>query len=116
MIELKKEYRVKKSSEIENIIKHKKRTGNQFFVIYSKENHGQNHFRFAVSVPKKFGNAVKRNKIKRQVREVISKLAIEPKYDVFIVIKDQSNKLSFTDIKYHLETLVKKHSILEVKK
>ena len=70
---MKKEYRVKKGKEIEMIVKRRQSVGNKNFVLYKKENHENKHFRFAVSVSKKFGNAVKRNKIKRQVREVVSK-------------------------------------------
>lgn len=109
---MKKEYRVKKGKEIEMIIKQRKSTGNRFFVVYKKKNHENNHFRFAVSVPKKFGNAVYRNKIKRQVREIISKMDIDPKIDLFIVIKTNANTLDFTQIKDSIETLITKHKIL----
>ena len=62
---MKKEYRVKKGSEIESIMKKRLSTGNRYFVVYKKENHENTHFRTAISVSKKFGNAVKRNKIKK---------------------------------------------------
>ncbi len=109
---MKKEYRVKKGKEIEMIIKDKKSTGNRYFVVYKKENHGNTHFRFAVSVGKKYGNAVKRNKIKRQVREIVSKLDIMPQMDIFIVIKVTANKLNFNEIKSNLQMLIKKQKIL----
>lgn len=109
---MKKEYRVKKGSDIEAIIKRRKSTGNRYFVVYKKKNHGQTHFRFAVSVPKKYGNAVQRNKIKRQIREIISKLDIQPEYDVFVVIKKQANTLDFQAIKTSILGLVDKQHIL----
>lgn len=116
VIYIKKEYRVKKSSQIEKIVKNRQSKGNKDFVVYIKKNHDNSHFRFAVSVSKKFGNAVYRNKIKRQVREVISKFDISPKYDVFIVIKVSANTLSFEAIKESITKLVIKHNIIEVKK
>jgi ribonuclease P protein component len=109
---MKKEYRVKKGSEIEQIIKKRQSKGNKHFVLYKRENHGQSHFRFAVSVSKKFGNAVARNKIKRQVREIISKQAIVDHYDIFIVVKNSANDLSFAEIKKSLEWLIQKQNIL----
>jgi ribonuclease P protein component len=108
---MKKEYRVKKGNEIEKIIKDRKSVGNKYFVIYKKTNHENIHFRFAVSVPKKFGNAVQRNKIKRQVREIISKLDIKPSIDFFIVIKASANALTFSEIKNSIQQLVKKQKI-----
>ena len=108
---MKKEYRVKKGKEIEMIIKDKKSVGNKYFVVYKKENHENTHFRFAVSVPKKYGNAVKRNKIKRQVREIVSKRDIFPQIDIFVVVKANANTLEFKDIKKSIETLIKKQNI-----
>jgi ribonuclease P protein component len=109
---MKKEHRVKKGSDIEMIMKQRKSTGNRFFVVYKKENHENTHFKAAISVSKKYGNAVKRNKIKRQVREILSKIDILPKFDIFIVIKNNANTLDFSEIKKSIETLIKKQNIM----
>ena len=109
---MKKEYRVKKSSEIEGIIKKRQSKGNKYFVLYKSENHENSHFRFAVSVSKKFGNAVKRNKIKRQIREIFSKKAIIDHYDIFVVVKNGARSLVFTEIEKSLELLIAKQNIL----
>lgn len=109
---MKKEYRVKKSSEIEDIIKKRKSVGNTHFVVYKSENHDQSHFRFAVSVPKKFGNAVQRNKIKRQIREIVAKQDIIDQVDFFIVVKKGASILEFTEIKKSIEWLLNKQNIL----
>jgi ribonuclease P protein component len=109
---MKKEYRVKKSSEIEKIMRIKQSKANGHFVIYKNKNHENTHFRFAVSVSKKYGNAVYRNKIKRQVREIISKMDIMDNYDLFIVVRVKANLLSFNESKDLIESLVKKLNIL----
>jgi len=109
---VKKEYRVKKSSEIEMIVKSRQSRANKYFVIYKKENHVNTHFRFAVSVSKKFGNAVERNKIKRQVREIISKLDIIDIFDVFIVIRIPSKDISFSEMNNAITSLIRKLNIL----
>ena len=108
---MKKEYRVKKSSEIEMIVKYRQSRANKHFVIYKKENHDNTHFRFAVSVSKKYGNAVERNKVKRQVREIISKIDIIEIYDVFVVVKISSKGISFVDMKNSITLLIKKLNI-----
>jgi len=107
-----KDYSVKKSSDIEKIIKKRKSVGNTHFVVYKSENHEETHFRFAVSVPKKFGNAVHRNKIKRQIREIMAKLDVIDKIDVFIVVKKNANELDFEQIKKSITWLMNKQNIL----
>jgi ribonuclease P protein component len=109
---MKKENRVKKSSEIEMIVRRRNSRGNKYFVLYKKENHENTHFRFAVSVSKKYGNAPERNKIKRRVREIISSYEIADQYDLFIVVKTESINLSFAEIKDSLDKLVRKQDIL----
>jgi ribonuclease P protein component len=113
---MKKEYRVKKDDEILRIMKNKKSTGNKYFVVYALYKKDQTHYRYAVSVSKKYGNAVKRNKIKRQVREVVEAQNILPNYDIFVVIKPTVSNLSFAEIQNNISLLVKKHNISEVKK
>lgn len=109
---MKKEYRVKKSSDIENIIKKRKSVGNTHFVVYKSENHEETHFRFAVSVPKKFGNAVHRNKMKRRIREIMAKLDVIDQIDIFIVVKASANTLDFNEIKKSIIWLMNKQNIL----
>ncbi|PKK96394.1 MAG: ribonuclease P protein component [Tenericutes bacterium HGW-Tenericutes-1] len=109
-----KDFHVKKSTEIEKIIKAKISVGDQYFVVYKQENHDNLHMRFAISVPKKYGNAVERNKMKRRIREVVSKLAFFKHYDFFIVVKSSASKLDFKAISDDLYKLFARAKILEV--
>lgn len=109
---MKKEYRVKKSSEIEKVMRNRQSKANQSFVIYKYKNHENTHFRFAVSVSKKYGNAVHRNKIKRQIREIISKMDVKDNYDLFIVVRSKTKLLDFAANKKSIISLVTKLNIL----
>ena len=74
---MKKELRVKKSTEFETIIKKRKSVANREFVLYWNPNDLE-HMRIGLSVGKKIGNAVARNKTKRQVRMMVHELFTNP--------------------------------------
>lgn len=64
---MKKKDIIKDSNDFNSIIKNAKKVSNDGFVIYYRKNNlGKN--RFGISVGKKLGNAVFRNKCKRRIR------------------------------------------------
>jgi ribonuclease P protein component len=109
---LKKVYRIKKSSEIQKLIKKRKTVGNSYFVLYYLKNHEIVNFRYALSVPKKYGNAVQRNLMKRRLREIIKVNNFDDKFDFFIVVKPRTKELKFDQIRNHIEKLFAKAKIL----
>ncbi len=70
---MKKQFRLKRNEEISRIVHEKRFVSNQIFSIYYDEN-DETFSRVCVSVSKKMGIAVVRNKIKRQVREMVDKI------------------------------------------
>lgn len=108
-----KQYRVKKSKEIEAILKRHRVSSSPYFTIYIKEKENEtNHFRYAMSVGKKIGNAVVRNQLKRQIRAVVRKFNVIPNVDVFIVAKIKTKELSFQEIEKELMFLFRKQKLL----
>ena len=96
---MKKEYRIKKNIEIENILKGRAKTGNKNYIIYIKENSEANHFRLAMSVSKKIGNAVVRNRSKRLIKQVFLQLKEEIlPYDIFVIAKNNSVNLTYQEV------------------
>lgn len=67
---MKKAYVVKKPWEFENIIKNGNCKKNKSFVIHSLKNNLP-YDKYGISVSKKLGNAVFRNKYKRKIRIII---------------------------------------------
>lgn len=110
---MKKEYRIKKQQEMDKIFKTgKKFKSNNFMLVYKNAN--EEHFRFAISIGSKFGNAVERNKIKRQIRAIISKnKQCLKKYLFIIVVKPNEEKQDFIQIENELINNLKKTKILE---
>jgi ribonuclease P protein component len=110
---VKKAYRIKKNSEIEALMKHKQSVGNGFLTLYHYDNERNDHFRYAISVPKKYGSAVMRNKIKRRIREIVRPLGIHKQVDFFIVVKPKANTLDFLELKEMLIKIFARAKIIE---
>ena len=110
-----KKYIIKKKSEIDAVFNTRVRKGNSYFTIYKKTQEKNANFRFAMSIGKKFGNAVERNKIKRQIRSIIREhqLKIDNKFEFVVVIKPQSCGLSFTEISNNIVLLLNNLKIME---
>ncbi|MBE6136810.1 MAG: ribonuclease P protein component [Erysipelotrichaceae bacterium] len=113
-----KQYRVKKSNEIEKILKEKKFSSNSYFSVYKRNNPETSHFRYAISVGKKLGNAVIRNKLKRQIRAVINELNIDlnRNTDVFIIAKVKILDISYQEMLKQLEYLFNKQKLIKGEK
>lgn len=109
VIFIKKEYRIKKNQEIDKVIKKRNSVGNKNFVIYKLKNNEADHYRIALSIGKKYGYAVLRNKIKRQIRSVIrNNKDLIDNYDYVIVIKPAASNLNYTNINDDICMLLKK--------
>ena len=114
---MKKNYRVKKNEEIENILKGHKKQGNKNYIIYIKENSEANHFRLAMSVSKKIGNAVVRNRGKRLIKQAFIEIKneIQP-YDIFVIAKNNSKELTYEQTKKEIYYLLNRLNVLKKEK
>lgn len=100
---------VKKNIEFNDIIKTGEFRKNKFYCIYYKENF-KDFPRFGLAVSKKCGNAVLRNKIKRQLRMIIDnnkKLFLNSK-DYIIVVRKEICGICYNEMEYNLVNLVQK--------
>lgn len=70
---MKKKDTIKSQKDFSTLIKTGRFIKTKDYVIYYKENN-LNKKRFGIAVSTKLGNAVTRNKLKRQTREIIDKL------------------------------------------
>lgn len=96
---MKKLYIVKNARDFEKIINNKHFVKNQSFIIYY-QNNGLPYSRFGISVSKKLGNAVFRNKYKRKIRSIVDnyKKSYNNKKDYIIIFRKGAEKKNFQEL------------------
>lgn len=100
-------YRLKKDADFKVLISKKNITRSPIFTLYMGFNN-LDHTRVGISVSKKVGNAVVRNKIRRQMKAILFKqLNFEEKRDLLFIIKNDYLLRSYQAI----EQEVKNHFI-----
>ncbi|WP_029329104.1 ribonuclease P protein component [Lentibacillus jeotgali] len=111
---MKKIYRIKDNKEFQHVFKHGKSFANRQLVVYYLEKPGQNHFRIGLSVGKKIGNAVMRNRIKRYLRQAFLELEdyVSPTKDVIIIARHPTRQMNFHQVKKSLIHLLTKEKLM----
>ncbi|MFV0478968.1 MAG: ribonuclease P protein component [Anaerorhabdus sp.] len=106
---MKKEWRVKSQQEFQSLISKKQSLSNKAFVLYFQPKQMSNA-RFGVSVGKKLGNAVYRNKWKRQLRMLLQETVDFDNFPVdgVIIVRQPFTTQSFEENKKCLESLLNK--------
>ncbi|GIO23992.1 ribonuclease P protein component [Oceanobacillus sp. J11TS1] len=112
---MKKQFRIKKNEEFQATFKHGKSFANRQLVIYYRKKEDQNHFRVGLSVGKKIGNAVVRNRIKRLLRASFQELEqdIKPYYDIVIIARIPTRTMSYEMMKKSLSHLLYKEKLFK---
>jgi ribonuclease P protein component len=109
---LHKKWRINKGKEYGYIYKNGKRITGKYIIVFIKENN-LDHNRFGIVTSKKIGNAVTRNRAKRQLREVIRKniQIIRPGYNLVIIARFNMKESSFDLIEKDFLRIMKKASL-----
>lgn len=114
---MRKLYIVKTKEEFNDLIKNGYCIKNKYFVIYSKKN-DLKYDRFGISVGKKIGKAVIRNKYKRKIRNIIDihrKDYLNNK-DYIIILRSRALNLNYQELKNELLSLLKRKGEINEKK
>ena len=99
--------RIKKNVEFNKVIDEGKLVKSDSLTLYFLENN-LGYTRIGISIPKKSGKAVVRNKIKRQIRAIISQdIKLDKSFDYVLIARKQYDVKKFektrSDIKYLIE-------------
>ena len=103
-----KHQRIKKNKEFQRVFKKGKSYANRQFIVYLLKS-DQPEFRLGLSVSKKVGNAVTRNRIKRYIRQTFLELKDDllPNADYVIIARQQAAEMDFHESKKSLEHVLK---------
>ena len=87
---------------------------NSFLVLYARKNHSATN-RVGVTVSKKLGCAVVRNRVRRRLREVyrLNETKFAPGWDIVVVARSRSTAASFDKLTAAYLSLAEKAGILE---
>ncbi|MFA1819631.1 ribonuclease P protein component [Virgibacillus oceani] len=112
---MKKEFRIKKNQEFQAVFKKGKSFANRQLVIYYVKKPEQSHFRVGLSVGKKIGNAVTRNRIKRYLRTSFQELDgnVKNEYDYVVIARQQTKHMNLEEIKKSLVHLIHKERLFK---
>lgn len=102
---------VKKSMDFTRIIKTKVPCKNRLFVIYKEDS--DDVYKFGITVSKKIGNAVTRNRIKRQIKSIIDKKHYKNNFNCIIIIRKDILNKSYEEISNELYYLFRKMGIFK---
>ena len=111
---MRKSYRVKKEQEFQKVFHHGNSVANRQFVVYQIDKSNQSHFRVGISVSKKLGNAVVRNRIKRLIRSVLTELKpqLQSEIDFIVIARKPVVSMNYQEIKKCMMHVLKLGKIL----
>ncbi len=98
---------VKEHKDFDDIIQNSPYLKNKYYIIYYKER-DLGFPRFGIAVGKKIGNAVTRNRVKRQIRALIdkNKKLFQNDRDYIIIVKKDFLNLSYQEATEELISLI----------
>ena len=111
---MKKKNVLKRNIDFDRIIRNNKAFRYKDYIIYLERTDNE-ECHFGLSVGKKIGNAVTRNRVKRQLRSIIDEKNYQKGLNCIIIVKKGILDKSFNDMKVELfEAFNKLHIIKEI--
>ena len=105
---------VKKNEEFNRIIKNNKPYKTKEFYIFV-ERVEQERYHFGITISKKIGKAVVRNKIKRRIKNIIDKKHYEKNFNCIIIVRKDLLNLEYNELEKNLINALKNLKLIKEK-
>ncbi|MCR4430274.1 MAG: ribonuclease P protein component [Tepidanaerobacteraceae bacterium] len=114
---LERRSRLTKNFEFKNVYRAGRRFSCPYFNIYIKKNNLE-ATRLGVSISRKIGKSVVRNRIKRRIKEAFRRNmnSIKKGFDIVISVKKEMIQLDYESIKREMKNILKRGSVWHDKK
>ena len=111
---MEKRYKLRKNMEFKKVYSGGKNFWNRNLILYIRKNKLEES-RFGVTITKKIGNAVVRNKIKRRIREIyrLNMYRIKDGYDLIFIPKKNVVDISYKELESALIHILKLSNMLK---
>jgi ribonuclease P protein component len=105
---------LRKSWQFDKVYKEGYKYYDDLFVIYVLPNNSHD-VKIGLTITKKIGISVQRNRIKRLIREALGlSNDLLPNNDIVIVARKPAVNANYTDVKNSLNTLLRRANIIEI--
>lgn len=104
---------IKSNLDFSRIIRNNKSYKFNSFIIYLERKNNNELYKFGISVSKKLGNAVLRNKLKRQIKSIIDSNSYQNSFNCIIILRKEILTKSFNEKKVELNSIFSKLNILK---
>ena len=106
---------VKENRDFNRIIKNTRRFKYKDYIIYIDKRE-PSIYKFGFSVGKKVGNAVTRNRVKRQIKNIVSQNDYQNDFDCIIIVGKGILSRSFSEMRENLNYALKKLKLVKERK
>lgn len=107
---MQKQYRLTDRADFNKVYRYGKSTANRQFVVYYMVVPSTEHFKLGVSISKKIGNAVVRNRLKRQIKEILrlDSTRIKNHYHFIVICRQQAAMMDYHQMRRSLIHVLKR--------
>lgn len=112
---MQKKLRLRNRADFSRVYRHGRSFANHQFVVYWFHKKDIEEFRAGISVSKKVGNAVVRNRMRRVVKEIVRHHAHEivPHIDMVFIVRKGALSLPYKDLEKSILHVLRKSSLLK---